>query len=257
MSCTNIRKKTDQIVHPCLSFLPSCCMAPIRTRDIATPSDSHHRPYLSTARRRPAENALQKDDEFDMPPMDGLVELPRSLVELFGWYLKVPLLCKKDKSEAAIGLNRKHFCRRCWVITFALKVIDFYKCSAGARELNRMYLNSQFCPTCMDEHRPANLIPAPPFTSYSVVHRLPMGEVDTRNKYLSAHSGNATYASPSSGMPACQDGMPGVHQSICQTSGCGICAIIAQGPCTYTPPAWMQDRWAGELYAISTDITSS
>ncbi|KAF9553908.1 hypothetical protein CPC08DRAFT_713384 [Agrocybe pediades] len=174
-------------------------MAPTRSRDIATPSNSHYQPYTLTTgiRRRPSnsEDALQKDD--------------------------------------------------------ALKVSDIYTgCSVGAREQNRIYssLNNQFCPACMEKNNPAHLIPAPPTASYFVVHRLPMGEVDTSKQFVSAHSSNAMYASPTSGMPACQDGMPGAHQNICQAPGCGICAIIAQGPYTYTPPAWMQGQWNGELH---------
>ncbi|KAF4621025.1 hypothetical protein D9613_000103 [Agrocybe pediades] len=135
-------------------------------------------------------------------------------------------------------LDSRSVAQHRWHYDCQSEVIDMEKCSPEAREFNKTYLNHQFCELCKEERGlTSNLMPPTTTTilldnvvanamhtskrvvdptatittfGYSSVYSLPIGEVDTRNTYLSAHTGNyhVTYAGTSSAMPACHDGMP-------------------------------------------------
>ncbi|KAF9553900.1 hypothetical protein CPC08DRAFT_767163 [Agrocybe pediades] len=204
-------------------------MAPIRTGDIAVPSN-HRRHNPSTVTRRPQgdkrkkdglpgplngqEQGFQRMPEMPSIRMDGLVGLPLKVAETLRYYENNPLSWI-DEEPIWIGKNTIRYCTRCLPLRHALKVIDLERCSPEAMEFNRAYLNCQFCKLCQEERGlTTSLMPPTTTTTFghseSSVYSLPTGEVDTRNTYLSAHPGNyrATYAGTSSAMPACHDGMP-------------------------------------------------
>ncbi|KAF4621018.1 hypothetical protein D9613_000109 [Agrocybe pediades] len=233
-------------------------MAPIRTGDIAVPSN-HRRLNPSTVARRPQDDKRKKNAlpgpvngqpkgslrTSKMPSirMDGLVGLPPEVIETLRYYQNNPLSWM-DEEPTWIGKNTIRYCSRCSPLGTALKVIDMEKCSPEDLETNKTYLNGKFCELCKEERGlTASLMPprASATTTTmtfgcSSVYSPPTGEVDTPQKQISAHSGNyfdPPYAGPSAGMPACYDGMSGVP-------------VVQQRP-------WLPDGYGPSSSTMSSD----